>query len=112
MEDTLIKDKRFHLPGRKALVGSDIEYAVVLIDASETAVERPKKDSGVTTRARRQEEAALCVNSLFLNCRVSFSGYGSPREVYGGESAYIGERLHLPSVCKMSNPSLVARQLL
>lgn len=43
VEDTLIKHPDFALPGRKALLKSDIEYEVVLIDASETPVERPKK---------------------------------------------------------------------
>ena len=43
IEDTLIKDKRFALPGRKALLASDMEYEVILVDASESPVERPKK---------------------------------------------------------------------
>ena len=43
VEDTLIKDGKFSLPGRKALLKSDIEYEIVLIDATETPIERPKK---------------------------------------------------------------------
>ena len=43
VEDTLIKHPDFALPGRKALLKSDMEYEVVLIDASETPIERPKK---------------------------------------------------------------------
>lgn len=43
VEDTLIKDPVFALPGRKALLRSDMEYEVVLIDASESPIERPKK---------------------------------------------------------------------
>jgi transposase len=43
VEDTLIKDPIFALPGRKALLKSDMEYEVLLIDASETPIERPKK---------------------------------------------------------------------
>lgn len=53
VEDTLIRDKRFALPGRKELLKSDVEYEVVLVDASESPVERPKKDSGGTIPARR-----------------------------------------------------------
>jgi hypothetical protein len=53
VEDTLIKDKRFALPGRKALLKSDMEYEVILVDASESPVERPKKDNGGTTPAKR-----------------------------------------------------------
>lgn len=46
VEDTLIKDPMFALPGRKALLKSDMEYEVLLIDASETPIERPKKKLG------------------------------------------------------------------
>ena len=53
VEDTLIKDKRFALPGRKALLKSDMEYEVILVDASESPVERPKKDNASTIPARR-----------------------------------------------------------
>lgn len=43
VEDVLIRSGQFSLPGRKALSKSDVEYEVVLIDASETPIERPKK---------------------------------------------------------------------
>lgn len=43
IEDTLIKHPDFALPGRKALLKSDMEYEVVLIDATETPIERQKK---------------------------------------------------------------------
>lgn len=43
IEDTLIKHPDFALPGRKALLKSDMEYDIVLIDATETPIERPKK---------------------------------------------------------------------
>ena len=43
VEDTLIKSREFSLPGKKALAKSDTEYEVILIDASESPVERPKK---------------------------------------------------------------------
>ena len=46
IESTLIKHPDFALPGRKALIKSDIGYEVVLIDATETQVERPKKKKG------------------------------------------------------------------
>lgn len=46
VENTLIKDGTFSLPGRKALLKNDIEYEVILIDATETPIERPKRGSG------------------------------------------------------------------
>ncbi len=46
IEDTLIKSGKFSLPGRKELRKTDREFEVILIDASESPVERPKKKSG------------------------------------------------------------------
>ncbi len=43
IEDTLIKHPDFALPGRKALLKSDVEHQVVLVDVTETPIERPKK---------------------------------------------------------------------
>ena len=43
IEDMLIKHPDFALPGRKALLKSDMEYEVILIDATETPIEHPKK---------------------------------------------------------------------
>lgn len=54
VEDTLIKHPDFSLPGRKALIKSDTEYEVVLIDATETPIERPKKDKNTITPAKRK----------------------------------------------------------
>ena len=48
VEDTLIKSARFSLPGKKALLKSDVEFEVVLIDAAESPIERPKKKESVT----------------------------------------------------------------
>ena len=54
IEDTLIKHPDFALPGRKALLKSDVEYEVVLVDATETPIERPKKSKSTFTRGRRK----------------------------------------------------------
>ncbi len=54
VEDTLIKDGKFSLPGRKALLKSDMEYEVVLIDATETPIERPKKNKNIFIPAKRK----------------------------------------------------------
>ncbi len=53
-EDTLIKSKLFALPGRKALIKSDVEYEVILIDATETPIERPKKNKNIFTQEKRK----------------------------------------------------------
>jgi hypothetical protein len=54
VEDTLIKHPDFALPGRKALLKSDVDYEIVLIDATETPIERPKKNKSVSTRVRKR----------------------------------------------------------
>lgn len=55
VESVLVKDPDFSLPGKKALVKSEMEYEVVLIDATESPIERPKKNKNVTTQARRKD---------------------------------------------------------
>lgn len=42
-ETILIKDKRFHLPGKKALRDTNTVVEMVLLDATECPCERPKK---------------------------------------------------------------------
>lgn len=54
VEDTLIKHPDFSLPGRKALLKSDMEYETILIDATETPIERPKKDKNIITQEKRK----------------------------------------------------------
>lgn len=55
VEDTLIKSGIFNLPGGKALLKSEDEYNVVLVDASETAIQIPKKNSVISTQAGRRD---------------------------------------------------------
>jgi Helix-turn-helix of DDE superfamily endonuclease len=43
IEDVLIQDKRFALPGKKVLLKNGSSIEVILIDATETFIERPKK---------------------------------------------------------------------
>ena len=54
VEDTLIKHPDFALPGRKALLKSDIDYDVVLIDTTETPIERPKKTKNIFIQEKRK----------------------------------------------------------
>ena len=48
VEDTLIRDGTFSRPGRKAPLKTDMEYEVILVDATESPIERPKKSKGDT----------------------------------------------------------------
>jgi hypothetical protein len=53
VENTLVKSRQFSLPGKKALASSSNEIEVILVDATETPVQRPKKNRKNTTPARK-----------------------------------------------------------
>ena len=55
IEDVLIKDGTFSLPGKKELLKSDAEYEIILIDATETPIERPKKNKETTIPEKRKD---------------------------------------------------------
>lgn len=55
VENTLVKSKHFRLPGRKALLKSDNEFEIILIDATESPIERPKKIKNITTLAKKSD---------------------------------------------------------
>jgi hypothetical protein len=52
VENTLIKSGKFSLPGKKALY-EDNEIEIVLVDVTESPVERPKKNNGNGIRGKR-----------------------------------------------------------
>jgi len=53
VEDALSRSGKFRLPGKKALQPSDTIFEVVLVDASEQPIERPKKTKNGITAAKR-----------------------------------------------------------
>ena len=53
VENTLVKSGKFSLPGKKALYGDDTEIGVVLVDVTESPVERPKKTRKDTIVVKR-----------------------------------------------------------
>jgi len=53
VEDTLIRDGTFSLPGRKAPLKSDMKYEVILVDATESPIERPQKSKDGTIPGRK-----------------------------------------------------------
>ena len=53
VEDILIQSKDFRLPNRKDL-HEDPTIEVVVVDAAESPIERPKKSNGSTTQARKR----------------------------------------------------------
>jgi hypothetical protein len=55
VEDVLVRSRKFRLPGKKVLQPSDTVFEVILVDASEQPVERPKKARNSTTAAKRSD---------------------------------------------------------
>lgn len=53
VETVLIKSGKFSLPGKKELLKDESEYEVILIDATETPIERPKKSKKIGTLERK-----------------------------------------------------------
>lgn len=53
VEDALVKNKEFRLPGKKALLKADNEFEVVLVDAVESPIERPQKNNVNFIQARK-----------------------------------------------------------
>ena len=54
VENTLVKSGKFSLPGKKALL-DDAEIEIVLVDVTESPVERPKKNNGNGIREKRND---------------------------------------------------------
>jgi len=55
VEDGLISSGQFRLPGKKALQPSDTIIEIVVVDATEQPMERPKKSNVDTTAVRRND---------------------------------------------------------
>ncbi len=53
IEEALISSGQFRLPGKKALQPSDTVIEIIVVDATEQPIERPKKSNDGTTVARR-----------------------------------------------------------
>jgi len=55
VENVLIKRDEFKLPGKKALQRSDTEFEIVLIDVTESPIQRPKKNSASFIQEKRND---------------------------------------------------------
>ena len=53
VEDLLIHSGVFTLPGKKQLQASEHQIEVVMVDVTETPIERPKKNKSASTLAKR-----------------------------------------------------------
>ena len=55
VEDKLIKSKKFSLPGKKALASTNTQWEVVIVDAGESPIERPKKNNRIITAEKAMQ---------------------------------------------------------
>ena len=53
IENALLRSGEFTLPGKKVLTKSEVIFEVVVVDATECPVERPKKNRNIRTAVRR-----------------------------------------------------------
>jgi hypothetical protein len=53
IEDILVKSRVFTLPGKKKLFNCDCQLQVVIVDVTESPIERPKKNRRSSTVGRR-----------------------------------------------------------
>ncbi len=53
-ENMLIKSGRFNLPGKKKLIDNNRELKTVVVDVTESPIERPKKNRNNSTQAKRK----------------------------------------------------------
>lgn len=54
IETILKKSKRFKLPGKEKLSGTNHQFEVILVDATESPIERPKKNNTYITQGKRK----------------------------------------------------------
>jgi len=54
VEKTLVKSNKFSLPSKKVLQESSVDWQVLIVDATEVEIERPKKSKENSIRAKRR----------------------------------------------------------
>ena len=54
IENILKKCKKFALPGKEKLAGTNHQFEVILVDATESPIERPKKNNIYITQGKRR----------------------------------------------------------
>lgn len=54
IENILKKCKKFELPGKKKLSGANHQYEVIVVDATESPIERPKKNNTNIIQGKRR----------------------------------------------------------
>jgi hypothetical protein len=64
VEDTVKRDETFKLPGKKVLTGTPQEIKCVVVDVTESLIERPQKTKSVLFR---EKEGAYHKTQVIIN---------------------------------------------
>ena len=60
VENVLIQDQSFHLPGKKALFSKENAGRTLAVDVTESPIERPQKNKNVGIPARKSDIRSRC----------------------------------------------------
>src|ERR1022692_3253166 len=63
LEKWLVKSEKFHLPGKKMLTETDVEWEVVIVDVAEHPIERPKKTKTILFREKEKAHLKKSIGS-------------------------------------------------
>ena len=72
VEETLIRSGQFRLPSKRELLKQDVCLEVVLVDATECEIERPKKTEKVLLRKKEKThlESTDCCRRTNAGCHL------------------------------------------
>ncbi|WCR53231.1 MAG: hypothetical protein PG981_000253 [Wolbachia endosymbiont of Ctenocephalides orientis wCori] len=80
IEDTLVKHPDFALPWRKEVLKSDMEYEVLVIDATETPVERPKKQKRFYSGKKKKHSIKTQIIAEKENKKIICTSFSNGRK--------------------------------
>ncbi len=125
VEELLIRSGKFSLPGRKVLQASDTHFDIVLVDATEVKIERPKKKqrayySGKKRQHHLKAQVAIEQSKGKVICTAFAKGRQhdfnlfkksklriSPQTILIADSAYQGvQNLHENSLLPLKSSKL------
>ncbi|MHC5937905.1 IS5 family transposase [Nostoc sp.] len=81
IEETLVKSRGFTLPGKKRLFNSDYQLQVVIVDVTESPIERPKKKQKKFYSGKKKQhtlKSQVVVDQA--NGQIIYTAHGKGRE--------------------------------
>ena len=96
IEKILIKAEKFRLPGKKELLKSNKNLKTIVIDVTETPIERPKKNKSITERGKKKRhtlKSQIVINqeTRQILCTASSKGREHDFSLFKKSNTYIAE---------------------